>query len=236
LPVVHLSSPTSPADCGTVKNKASVSTTNGTGHDSDVATVSVLCPSLTLSKKADSAKADAGQQIGFTITANNGGPGIARNVVIDDPLPAGAGVNWSIASGPNNCSITGAVGSQTLHCTAVDLAPGASESVHVTSNTSFASCATLPNEASLTAGNHPSLTADARTRVDCAKLTLTKDADAASVDAGEPIGFTITAANSADQRPAADRQRHQLVSVPGRPGLLDHQCHADVQRGQPGPR
>ncbi|RNM15558.1 DUF11 domain-containing protein, partial [Nocardioides pocheonensis] len=103
---------------------------------------------------------------------------------------------WSIASGPGNCSITGAVGSEVLHCNAVTLAPGASESVHVVSGTSFASCAAYPNEATLTATNHATLTADATTTVRCPSLTLTKTADNATVNAGSQIGFTITASNA----------------------------------------
>jgi uncharacterized repeat protein (TIGR01451 family) len=199
LPVIHISSQTSTADCGVVKNKATASTTNGAGGDSNLATVTVQCPGLSLSKTADAASVNAGSQIGFTVTASNSGAagtGTAHGVVIDDPLPAGSGVDWSLASGPPNCSVTGAVGAQTLHCTAVDLAPGASEVVHVVSGTAFASCATYPNTASLTATNNPPLTASASTTVQCANLTLTKTADNATVSAGDQIGFTITAGNS----------------------------------------
>jgi uncharacterized repeat protein (TIGR01451 family) len=195
-PVIHVKSSTSPVDCGVVSNKATVATTNGTGGDSDVAHVTVLCPSLTLTKTADDASVDAGQQIGFTVTAGNAGPGIARNVVIDDPLPSGAGVDWTIASGPANCSIQGSAPNQTLHCTTVDLAAGQSESVHVVSGTAYASCKAYPNTASLTTTNGTSLEANATTTVRCAALTLTKTADASVVDAGAPIGFTVTATNS----------------------------------------
>src|SRR5207244_3119407 len=57
--------------------------------------------------------------------------------VVNDPLPGGPGIHWSVASGPANCTISGPDGSQVLHCTAVDLAPGASESVHITSPTQW---------------------------------------------------------------------------------------------------
>ncbi|MGY2876748.1 putative repeat protein (TIGR01451 family)/LPXTG-motif cell wall-anchored protein [Marmoricola sp. URHA0025 HA25] len=196
LTAIHITAPTTPADCGTVKNKASVSTTNGTGGDSDFANVIVQCASLTLTKTADAASVNAGSQIGFTVTASNSGAGTATGVAISDPLPAGSGVDWSVESGAGNCTISGAVGSETLNCTAVTLAPGASETVHVISGTSFASCGTYPNEASLTATNHPSLKANASTAVKCPAVTLTKTADAASVNAGSQIGFTVTATNS----------------------------------------
>jgi len=168
LPAIHISAVTSAVDCGVVKNKASVTTTNGTGDDSDLATVTVLCPSVSLAKTADAATVAAGQQIGFTVTASNAaGVGTAHGVVIDDPLPSGSGVDWSIASGPDNCSIQGSPPSETLHCTAVDLLAGESEVVHVVSGTSTASCKAYPNVASLTATNAPELTANATTTVSC---------------------------------------------------------------------
>ena len=64
---------------------------------------------------------------------------------------------------PIRCSITGAAPTQTLVCTAVTLEPGQSETVHVVSATTFASCADYPNVASLTATNAPSLQATATT-------------------------------------------------------------------------
>ncbi|HKC28264.1 MAG TPA: hypothetical protein VKB75_09655, partial [Jatrophihabitans sp.] len=201
LPAIHVSSPTTAADCGVVSNKASVKTDNGTGGDSDAATVTILCANLTLTKTADSPTVDAGQQIGFTVTAANSsaaGTGIARGVVIDDPLPAGAGVSWSIpAGGPANCAVNGNAPTQVLHCTGVDLPAGQSESVHVVSSTAFASCKAYNNTASLTTTNGGPLTKSASTTVQCPALTLTKTADASTADAGAQIGFTITAQNSA---------------------------------------
>src|SRR5512140_184515 len=78
-----------------------------------------LDPNLSLTKTADAPSVSAGTQIGFTITAKNApGSGTALGVVVSDPLPGGA-FNWSIESGPGNCSITGAPPAQTLSCSAV---------------------------------------------------------------------------------------------------------------------
>jgi uncharacterized repeat protein (TIGR01451 family) len=195
---IHITSATSQADCAVVSNTAVVVTGND-GLDSSTATVTVQCPALTLTKTADAATVSAGSQIGFTVTVSNSnaaGTGTATGVTIDDALPAGSGVDWSIASGPANCTITGAVGSEVLHCSAVSLASGQSESVHVTSGTSFASCAIYPNTATADATNAPELTASASTTVQCPALTLTKTADAATVSAGSQIGFTVTVSNS----------------------------------------
>jgi uncharacterized repeat protein (TIGR01451 family) len=174
----------------------------------------VLCPSPAVAKTADADLVNAGEQIGFTITASNGdapGTGTAKGVAINDPLPGGPGIDWSIApGGPSNCSITGAVPNQTLVCTGVDLAPGESYSVHVVSGTQFDSCATYDNTATLTltngapalltavelAADDSPLEASASTSVQCPALTLTKTADAPSVKSGAQIGFTITFANA----------------------------------------
>ena len=105
-----------------------------------------------MTKTADAATVDAGDPLGFTVTVANGGPGTAKGVTLSDPLPAGTtAAGWSKASGPAGCSITGAVGSQTLSCTAVDLASGGSYSVHVTAATSFADCTTYDNTATASA-------------------------------------------------------------------------------------
>jgi uncharacterized repeat protein (TIGR01451 family) len=168
------------ASCGAYANTASLTAANFPSLTAS-ATTTVVCPNLTISKVADAATVSAGSPIGFTVTATNGnavGTGTAAGVVVTDSLPGGTGVNWSIAAGPANCSITGSIGAQVLTCTAVSLAPGASEAVHVTSATSSASCATYANTAALTASNFPSLNASASTTVgqcrQTARITTTE--------------------------------------------------------------
>jgi len=115
-------------------------------------------------------------------------------------LPAGSGIIWSIApayGGPGTCAITGAVGSQVLDCAFGDLASGDPASVHVTSTTVFLSCATYVNTATVDAANAPPLeSAVASTTVQCPDVSIVKTADAATVDAGATIGFTVTASNA----------------------------------------
>jgi len=201
LPVIHVESATTPADCGVVSNKASVTTTNGTGGDSDVATVTVNCAALSLIKTADAPLVSAGSDIGFTVTASNSsaaGTGTAHGVVISDPLPTGSGVVWSIDSQTAlACFITGAAPNvETVTCNIGDLAPGTSYSVHVTSHTVYASCADYKNTATLSATNASSIEKSATTTVQCPSVTLVKSADVTSVDAGSTIGFTIKTHNS----------------------------------------
>jgi uncharacterized repeat protein (TIGR01451 family) len=196
--VVHVVSATTGNSCGTYDNTAALSATNEPGMSANAST-EVDCPAPALVKTADADVVNAGDQIGFTITASNGdgpGTGTAKGVTINDPLPSGSGVDWSIESGPSNCSITGTAPSQTLVCTAVDLAPGGSETVHVVSGTQFDSCGTYDNTATLTLTNGTAPDpASASTTVQCPSLTLTKTADKATVSAGDQIGFTITIAN-----------------------------------------
>src|SRR5205085_908742 len=85
----------------------------------------------------------------------------------------------------------------TLTCTAVDLGSGASEVIHVISATTFASCGTYDNTATLTVTNSPAPDpAEAKTDVLCSALALTKTADAASVLSGSAVGFTISLTNT----------------------------------------
>ena len=165
---VHVTAPTTFSDCGVYDNHATLTAANAPAPAPADASTSVLCSHLALTKTADAGTVFAGGQIGFTVTASNGageGVGTAHGVVINDPLPGGSGVDWSIASGPGTCTVQGSPSSETLHCSAVDLAPGASEAVHLVSQTTSASCQAYPNVATLTAGNAPTLTATATATV-----------------------------------------------------------------------
>jgi uncharacterized repeat protein (TIGR01451 family) len=199
LTVIHVQSATTTSDCAAVQNKATVATTNGTGGQSNQASVNVSCGLLSLTKKADSVDVSAGAPIGFTVTASNDSlaPATATGVVLDDPLPGAPGLDWSIASGPGNCSILGSAPSQTLHCTAFSLAKGASVSVHVTSPTTCGSdVGFLDNTATLTSTNSASPPpASDSTIVYCLPVLVFKTADAASVPAGSAIGFTVEVFN-----------------------------------------
>ncbi len=151
-----------------------------------------------MTKTADAATVNAGDPLGFTVTVANGGPGTAKGVTLSDPLPAGTtAAGWSIGSGPDQCSITGAVGSQTLDCSAVDLASGDSYTVHVTAATSLVNCTDYDNTATASAANAPDASASASIECDSAQVSITKTADhSAPVNAGGQIGFTVEIKNA----------------------------------------
>jgi uncharacterized repeat protein (TIGR01451 family) len=83
-----------------------------------------------------------------------------------------------------------------LSCTPRDLGPGQSFTVQISSATSAASCKAYPNTATATATNHAQVQASETITVLCPDLVITKTADATSVAAGQPIGFTITVKNN----------------------------------------
>jgi uncharacterized repeat protein (TIGR01451 family) len=218
---VHIVSHTTSQSCGDYDNTATLHSTNEPGIPPGSDSTTVQCPAPHLTKVADNGKVNAGEQVGFTITASNGnapGTGTATGVVIDDPLPFGAGLDWTISPSVSGCSITTdqQTGHQTLHCNAVDLAPGASESVHVVSNTTFQSCATLDNTATLTGTNFDQQQASDSTTVQCPSLTIGKTADDATIDAGDNIGFTVTVANGG---PGTAKGVVVNDPLPGGPGI-----------------
>jgi uncharacterized repeat protein (TIGR01451 family) len=198
---IHVSGVTDAQDCGTLSNTATVAADNE-GSDqtdnSDTATITVQCPNLTITKTADNASVNAGSDIGFTVTLTNTGAGSATGVSINDPLPGGTGVNWSIDSNTpaSSCSITGAAPTQTLSCGPATVASGGSITVHVTSHTTGDSCGTYDNTASFTSTNGGTGSDTATITVNCPDVTITKTADAASVSAGDDIGFTVTLSNT----------------------------------------
>src|SRR6266480_6129714 len=229
--VVHVTADTAFANCGTYNNTANFTTTNdGSGPAS--ASEDVNCSSLTLTKVHDAASVDAGSPIGFTITLANAGPGAATGAAISDNLPGGPSpfVHWVVASqsGGAGCAISGADGSQALACGPITLASGASIVVHVTADTAFANCGTYNNTANFTTTNDGSGPASASEDVNCSSLTLTKVHDAASVDAGSPIGFTITLANAG---PGAATGAAISDNLPGGPSPFVHWVVASQSGG-----
>src|SRR5207245_1237484 len=168
------------------------------------ASEAVLCAQIKVTKTADAASVSAGSPIGFTVTVSNIGAGTATGVVLTDGLPggnAGTPVTWSIdttTGNPSAFALSGAPGSQSLTLAGqpISMPAGASLSVHVTAPTDASSCgATYNNTASVTTGNDGSDQASASETVLCAQIKITKTADAASVSAGTPIGFTVTVLN-----------------------------------------
>src|SRR5439155_240914 len=136
----------------------------------------------------------------FTVTVSNTDLGNATGVTLTDALPGGNAatpVHWTIDGSTGNpaaFAITGADGSQhlTLAGQPISLASGASLTVHVTAATSFTSCATYDNTATIAATNNAVVDpGSASETVNCPDLAILKTADATPVSTGDPIGFTV---------------------------------------------
>jgi uncharacterized repeat protein (TIGR01451 family) len=216
--LIHVSSQTTSADCATVGNGATAVASNNGLVSSPVATVTVQCPSIHITKTANPAgPVSAGTSIGFDITVTNSGPGTATTVTVNDPLPAGGDLNWSLSPAFQGCSVTGAVGAQTLSCSFATLGVASIGPIHLTSATSNRDCATVTNTATAAAGNDGQATATASVDVQCPpSITLTKTADESHVDAGDKIGFVITVHNLG---PGAATHVTVTDNLPGKDGL-----------------
>ncbi len=120
--------------------------------------LTIAPPSLTVTKVADQNIVNAGSPMGFTVSMSNSaapGTGTATNTTLNDPLPTGTNISWSINppySGPGTCTITEAQPpAQRLFCSFGNISPAISASVHVLSLDS--SVGTYVNTATLAASN-----------------------------------------------------------------------------------
>jgi uncharacterized repeat protein (TIGR01451 family) len=195
---VHVVAKTYFEDCDEYDNTATASADNA---PSVQATASVQClkPDLSVTVVADQATVVAGNPLGFTIAVSNAGPGTARFVNLSDPLPARTATPWSIDpayAGAGVCAITGNDGSQELDCSFGNLSANHSATVHVTAGTSVDDCTTYDTTATATDYNSPFAAGSASIACLPTELTISKTADAASVIAGNPIGFTIAVSNA----------------------------------------
>lgn len=199
---VHVSGLTDAQDCGRIPNTATVGAANEAtaqgGNNSDDGSVDVLCADINILKTANPVgPVSAGDTIGWDITVSNDGDGIATDVHVSDPLPAG--VDWVLGaiSGDTTgvtCQVTGADGSEGLTCDDASMAAGDSFTVHVAGATDPADCGTIDNTASVTTGNDGSGSSQASVVVQCPDLGVVKSGNG-PLNAGDDATFTIVLTN-----------------------------------------
>jgi len=180
----------------TILNTASVSAVNETdtdpANDSDDASINVPAVDVTVSKVVDTATANPGATVTFTITAGNSGPGTATGVVITDVLPAGLTL---LSATPSLGSMTGST------WTVGALGAGASATLTiVTTVDSGTAGSTIMNTATLTGVNEvdtdPSNDSSAATvSVNAVDVTVTKTVDNATPNPGDTIVYTVSVSN-----------------------------------------
>jgi uncharacterized repeat protein (TIGR01451 family) len=155
-------------------------------------------PDLSVSKTpypADASLVSVGDQVGFEIKVSNAsGAGTASNVAVADTLPTG--LDWSIASQDGTACPTDLSGGS-LTCTIPTLAGGSSYAVRITAPATAQGMVTNDGVV-VSIGDTTVATADpASVEVQAPGLSVTKTADASSVQGGvDPVGFTITVTNS----------------------------------------
>ena len=210
---IHVSGETDATDCGELVNVATVSASNEDDDDLDdnasEATITVECPNVSVLKTADQGAINAGDLAEFTIVVTSDGDSVAKNVTLVDTLPGG--VDWSEDSA--DCSIAAGV----LTCSFGNLDPGQTRTNHVSGQTDATDCGELVNVATVSASNESDddlgdNASEATITVECPTMSIVKEADADVVDAGDPIGFTITVTN-AGPGDAYDVEIHDTLPV-----------------------
>ena len=166
-------------------------------NDVVVAFPPILAGQLAITSTADAATVNVGSAIGFTINVSNSGPGSETNVALNDPLPSGSGVTWSISpaySGPGTCSIGGSIGSQVLSCSLGTLASGSSASLHVTG--ASPGVGVYVNAAKESSSNQQYLSI-ATTTVQAPTTTTAANASASVSSGNQNVTLTATVASTA---------------------------------------
>lgn len=191
---VKVAAQTNFENCSQLVNLATASASNAP-NASDDATINCQKPNLTLTKTGNGT-VNAGEDVTFTMTLKNEGPGTAKAVKLTDPLPSGVAGSWSITSQPggNPCSITAG----TLNCDFGDLGDDATVSVTVSAATDFENCGTYVNQATGSASNHPNVVGTATDTCQKSNLGVLKTAVQGTISAGDKAQFEITVSNTGD--------------------------------------
>lgn len=190
---VTVSAPTNSEDCSeTAYLNTAVADADNHAQIDDTGDVTIECPDLEVTKTPDGEVIDAGEEISFTITVTNHGPGTAFAVTLDDVLPAGFA--WAEDPDLSECAIT--LGD--LHCGFGDMAATDTFSVTVSAPTDEHDCAdnAYVNTAVAGATNHADVDDTGDVLIQCPDIEVSKTPDGEVIDAGDEISFTITVTNA----------------------------------------
>src|SRR5262249_1703621 len=163
--------------------------------------------SIHIAKTADKAQVSAGDPIGFTMSVWNSGDGDAKGVTLSDPLPSNPGLNWTIESQGAGWNGTCQITNNELDCGPVTVPAGTQQgdpafTVHITSTTDKSTGGAcdetgglVDNTGFVTTTNDGSDQSSAEICVAAPAIHIVKTADAAQVNVGQDIGFTLTVSN-----------------------------------------
>lgn len=176
--------------------------TAGTYHVMVANCTSVFAVSadLSITKTDGQATAVPGQNVTYTITASNAGPGNATGATVVDTFPAAlSGVTWTcVGAGGATCT---AAGSGNINDT-VNLPAGGSVTFTASGTLSSSATGTLSNTATVSAPSgvtDPNLANNSATDTDTltpqADLSISKDDGLTSVIAGSSVTYNIVVSN-----------------------------------------
>lgn len=155
-------------------------------------TAAVVDADLALAKTVSNAMPNVGDQITFTVTLSNGGPGTATNVTVQDLLPAGLSF---VSATPSQGSYNPASGVWTVGTVNTGPAQTLAIIAKVVSSTARTNTATISHSDAFdpNTGNN---TASATETPQLADLALAKTVSNATPNVGDTIMFTITLSNN----------------------------------------
>jgi len=189
-----------PDSAGSVTNVARVSDSNGNEYTGTVTTRVTRAWQLSVVKSGP-ASVNAGERISYLITATNPGPSNARDISVNDMVPATvSNVNW-VAMANGNATITGPTsGTGNNILVTGNIAAGAGNNIQLIVNGEIPANAaegTISNFAALKRPDGATVNSPAvRTVIThAAKLRIMKQV-AASAHAGDSLRYTITVNNA----------------------------------------
>src|SRR5437870_2748386 len=166
------------------------------------ASLTVVTPgSFTVTKTPKNGTYNIGDNVNFTIVVASTGPGVAQNVVLNDPLPTLGNLNsWSITSDPTGlCTLV----ANTLNCPFGDLANGQTRTVTVATTATGGADATacpgnqkLNNTATVTSTGLPPKSDTGDYLCTPGSFTVTKSPKNATYNIGDNVNFTIVVAST----------------------------------------
>lgn len=173
---------------------------NNNANDLASASVDVVAKADLAVTKADTPDpVIAGQSLTYDLRVTNNGPSTARNVQLDDPLPAGLSFSsYSLLEGSGSCALVGT----TLSCSHGDLAPNASARVVVTAlvapsvphGTVLSNTATASSSAVDEVPGNDAATAQTTVQAS-ANLAVTKGAELDITNPSPRVIYTVVVSN-----------------------------------------
>jgi uncharacterized repeat protein (TIGR01451 family) len=201
-------------------------------------------PDLELTKTASTQTVHPGGQVTYTLAVHNRGPGEAKQVELEDPVPSGIFFYQARTGPPGSCTITRA-----LHCTLGELPAGGSAVVLVTANVSTVASGSIENVATVwdKAGDPNGRNNTARSTIQVvplprlptsdpgvqpvSELSVSKHVDHLIARVGQRLTYTISVINSGPDS-ATDVRVTDASRLPLRV-LSIHPGQGSCQKGPP---